>query len=202
MRVPAADRASNEPLAGSLRSMSRTIWNTIWGKDSEWFWIMCQSLALLVTLLWLSRQAKSMREANMLQALVPLEERWKSELLLSCRAAAAKRHADGRCDIGRREGEVLSFFESLGVYLQRKIFDREILWEKYSYFIEHYWLIFSEHIAHTRSSTNDVSWSDQFEYLNHEMLRCAQKRKIGNYGKKTPEEIAKFVAGEVDRALS
>jgi hypothetical protein len=169
---------------------------TIFRQSAEWFWVMCQFVAVALSLIWIASQVRHMRLANTLQAMGVLEERWKSSLMLECRAIAAGRNGNPHLDIERPEGEVLSFFETLGLYLKRRVFDRELLWEKYSYFIEPYWQMFSPHINHLRSSRNDPSFYDQFEYLNEQMKKCARKRKLTNYSAKTPKDIQDFANGE------
>lgn len=123
-----------------------------------------------------------------LQALVSLDARWKSDEFYAYRVSACKRYGDGKLHISRREGEVLSFFEGLGAYLERGVFDREILWDKYSYHIECYWFMFKQHIGEFRSSSKDRSWFERFEYLDQQMMKCAAKRHITNYGEKTHEK--------------
>ena len=168
------------------------------GPGSEWFWLMLQCLTLVITLILVYRQVRHMRDANMLQALGGLDERWKSAEFRSFRVAACQRYGDGDLHIGRLEGEVLSFFESLGVYLRRRVFDKEILWEKYSYYVEHYWIIFRDHVEEFRTKSGDTTWYDQFQYLDRRMSSCAKKRGIHNYGKKTQQNMETFVRGETD----
>lgn len=141
-----------------------------------------------------------MRHSNMLAALSAVDARWKSKLLQDSRVSAARSFSDGTLNIRRPpEGEVLDFFEALGLYLHRKIFDRDLLWEKYSYFIEPYWQIFSSHINQHRALGNDETWYDKFEYLNHQMEKCAREKGLKNYGKKTSDQLATFAAGELAR---
>jgi hypothetical protein len=167
---------------------------------SDWFWLICQFVAVAVSLLLIFRQVRHMRQANMLQALVSLDDRWKSEGFYGYRVSACQRYGDGNLNIARREGEVLSFFEGLGAYLQRGVFDREILWDKYSYHVECYWFMFKQHVGEFRSSSKDPSWFDRFEYLDRQMKKCAEKRGLRNYGEKTREEMSRFISGETDLA--
>lgn len=179
--------------------MLRALSGMIFTQSGEWFWVMCQFVALALSLFWLSSQVKYMRFANALQALAALEERWKSPLMLECRAMASGKNGSSSREIERPEGEVLYFFETLGLYLRRKVFDRELIWEKYSYFIGPYWQMFSPHIKDMRSSRNDLSFYDQFEYLNSEMKKCADRRKITNYEVGTVQDIQRFADGEIAR---
>jgi hypothetical protein len=170
----------------------------VFGSKSEWFWLMLQSITLVITLIFVNRQVRHMRDANMLQALAALDERWKSKEFRNYRVAACQRYGDGELRIARLEGEVLSFFESLGVYLRRGVFDREILWEKYSYYVERYWILFKDHVDEFRTKSCDNTWYDQFEYLNKEMSKCARQRRITDYGRKTQQDMKTFVRGETE----
>jgi hypothetical protein len=161
---------------------------------------MCQFVAVAASLVLIVRQVRHMRQSNMLQALVSLDARWKSEEFYAYRVSACERYGDRSLSIARREGEVLSFFEGLGAYLKRGVFDREILWDKYSYHVECYWFMFKEHVGEFRNSSKDVSWFDKFEYLDSQMKKCATKRGIQNYGEKTQEEMNRFISGESDLA--
>jgi hypothetical protein len=183
-----------------MAAMNTSFLNAVQGPESEWFWVMCQFVAVAVSLVLILRQVRHMRQANMLQALVSLDARWKSDEFYAYRVSACQRYNDGKMHISRREGEVLSFFEGLGAYLERGVFDREILWDKYSYHIECYWFMFKQHVSEFRSSSRDDSWFERFEYLDQQMKKCASKRRLKNYGQKTQEEMNRFISGETDLA--
>ncbi len=73
------------------------------------------------------------------------------------------------------------------------------MWEKYSYFIEPYWQIFSSHVNQLRTIGNDKTWYEKFDFPNSEMGKCAKDKGLTNYGKKTLEQLAAFAAGELSR---
>jgi len=171
------------------------------GEKSQWFWSMAQFAAVVISLIFIYRQIKVHRQRNMLQAMASFDQKWGSNDFLAYRIATCERYDLGILKISRTEGEVLGFFEDLGIYLRRKVFDEKLVWDKYSYYVEHYWLMYEKHISEYRARENDSSWYDQFEYLNDEMKRHATKMKI-KYEARTKEDIKLFIKGEKEEASS
>jgi hypothetical protein len=97
--------------------------------------------------------------------------------------------------INREEGDVLGFFEDLGVFLNKGVFDVDVIWDKYSYYIEHYWAMYEPHIREFRISDNDDTWYSKFEYLYQKMAKESKKNKLNNTAK-TQAQIAKFIRCE------
>jgi len=166
----------------------------ITGEKSLWFWGMAQFF-VVISLVFIYRQIKLHRQGNMLQAIADKDQKWGSNEFIEYRRATCERYSVVLLKIDRSEGEVLGFFEDLGIYLRRGVFDKDLLWNKYSYFIGHYWIMFEKHILKYRAKENDDTWFDQFEYLNSQMSEYANKKKF-KYGTRTPKEIEKFIKGE------
>lgn len=173
------------------------MFGAVFGTNSEWFWAMLQFLAVAVSLWFIYWQIRLQAQANMLQALEALADKWNSEFLLECRHEACPDHPKSSLKIGNAEGTVLGFFEDLGLYYKRGVFDIEIVWERYSYFIEHYWSMYQPSITEFRADSKDASWFSSFEELFRAVDRFS-KKKGATTGLKTKEQIAKFVRGELE----
>lgn len=172
----------------------------ITGEKSMWFWGMAQFFVVAISLAFIYRQIKLHRQGNMLQAIAGIDQKWGTEAFIKYRHSTCDRYSQNTLKIDRSESEVLAFFEDLGIYLKRGVFDKSLLWDKYSYSIEHYWIMFEKHILEYRAQENDDTWFDQFEYLNSQMSEYANKKNF-KYGARTKEEIKKFIRGEKEEAL-
>ena len=89
---------------------------------------------------------------------------------------------------------VLSFFEELGFFLRRGIFDLLAVWEMYSYYIEHYWPLLEPHVAELRRSENDKTFYENAELLYRKSCAITEKRCLKS--DKTPAQLSQFMAGE------
>ncbi len=164
--------------------------------EASSFWAMMQFLVVVISLFFIYRQIKLHRYSNMLNMISAIDGRWNSEDFLKHRQDICKKYKTGNSLIKREEGEVLGFFEDIGIYSRKKVFDSDIIWDKYSYFIEHYWQMYEPHIKEYRASHNDETWYEQFQYLYEEMKKISIKRNVNAVGK-TQAQIKKFIQGEI-----
>lgn len=171
--------------------------SNITGETSQWFWSMAQTFIILVSLIFIYRQVRVHRFSNMLQTLSSLREHWNSDTMLAARKTTCINYQKGTKKIGKAEGDVLGFFEELGLLLKKGVVSKEFIWETYSYFIEHYWSMLEPNIKEFRLSTNDNSWLDNFESLRKAIHRYSKKRKCPS-SDKTEEEIKRFILGEIE----
>ncbi len=98
--------------------------------------------------------------------------------------------------IGVKEGELLGFFEDIGWMLQKKLLNREVIWDSYSYYIEHYWLMLKAKVFSYREEENDYSWFENFEFLYDQMKVHSKKRKV-DWAERTQDQIDRFIRGEI-----
>lgn len=160
---------------------------------------MAQFLAVSVTLTFIYRQIKLHRYSNMLNMISAIDARWNSADFIKHRQDICNRYNAGNLPINREEGEVLGFFEDLGVFLKKGVFDNDVVWDKYSYYIEHYWAMYDPHIKEFRTSHNDDTWYNKFELLKNEMAKESKKNKLDNAAK-TQAQITTFIGGELGGA--
>jgi hypothetical protein len=176
-------------------TLLQSISQNVFGQGSSWFWTMAEFFVILVTLLYISRQVRYQRQANMLSTFTALDRRWKSSEMREARKHACKDYGSAERTISQPEDLVLGFFEELGLYLRRKVFDLPTVWEFYSYDVEHYWPILEPRIREFRTSSKDDSWYSEFEYLNDEIVKYSKKKSCPTG--KTDAEIKKFIRGEL-----
>ncbi|HEY7491888.1 MAG TPA: hypothetical protein VIH59_12375, partial [Candidatus Tectomicrobia bacterium] len=89
------------------------------------------------------------------------------------------------------------FFEDPGLYLKKRIFDIEMLWELYSYYAEYYWPILEPRVRELRAERKDNTWYSNFENLCKETIAYSKKQRAP-YSDKTDQELRRFVASEIE----
>lgn len=170
--------------------------NQIFSQEGEWFWTMCQFFAVTITLLLILRQIRLQNDSHLVNSFALLEDRWNSLMMLQARRLACDRFRPGITSIEQPVSHIGYFFEEIGVYCKRGILDKDIVWEIYSYHIEHYWIMAKNGILSFRRDVRDDTFYKNFEYLYHEMCRIGQIKGAPNY-EKTSEDIAGFIAYEL-----
>ena len=164
--------------------------------EASSIWAMAQFLAVAISLAFIYRQIKLHRYSNMLNMISAIDTRWNSAEFLKHRQDICKRYNAGNLPIKREEGEVLGFFEDLGIFLKKGVFEVDVIWDKYSYYIEHYWAMYEPHIKEFRTSHNDNTWYEKFGYLHQQMAKQSKRHKI-NSNAKTQAQITSFIGGEL-----
>jgi Domain of unknown function (DUF4760) len=167
----------------------------IFGPGSEWFWAMAQFLVIAVTLFFINSQIKLQRLANALSSLFTLREQWRSDKMRYARKVICENKDKSSNKIGANEGAILGFFEEIGVYLYSGVFDEKMIWDLYSYWIEHYWIILEPHIQEYRKNASDETLFERFESL-HKCMSAISRRR-GTQVKKSDEQQQKFREGEI-----
>lgn len=146
------------------------------GDSSTWFWTMVQAVAVLVTLLGILRQVRLQSEANVLATLQGIEERWESQELVEARLKVARDVIAGRLEWGKEAARLTRFFETLGMYLRRKVFSVDLVWDLYSMPAEYLWQGLHPMIEYIRRQ--DATAYTNFEYLYARFAE--QSRKAGH----------------------
>lgn len=178
--------------------MRTWITTNIFGTDSQWFWAMASFFAIAISLGLIYRQIRLQRQANLLHALGEMDKRWDSTDMLAARKQSCNNYLADKLKINAEQGLILGFFEDIGVYFDRKVFDAEAVWDKYSYYIEYYWIMYQPHINEFRGDTKDNTWYEKFEALNKEMEKFSSK-KGASVNPKSQDEINKFIQGETGK---
>jgi hypothetical protein len=180
----------------AIKEIGPVAYRNVIGPESSWFWAMATFFAILLSLIFIYRQVRHQRQANMLSTLACLDARWKSKEMLVARQHVCQDYQKNEKTISQPEDLVLSFFEEIGLYLRTGVFDISIVWEFYSYYAEHYWGILQPRITEFRASSQDKTWFSAFEYLATQLANHSKKRRAAP-AEKTDEQIKKFIRGEV-----
>ncbi len=167
------------------------------GPGSEWFWQMLQCFVVVLTGLFVVRQIQLQGDSHIVNSFTQLNQRWNSQLMLTARRIACEHYRPDNKSIDQASGQVAMFFEEVGAYCRRGRLNRDLLWELFSFDIEHYWPILENNIVSMRKHFgNDLTYYHHFERLHRDMLRISKKKGAG-IGKKTQEDIRSFVAFEL-----
>ncbi len=169
----------------------------MFSREASWFWSMAQFFAIAISLVLIYRQVRVQRQSNLLHTLVSLDNRWNSPEMLATRKKACENYLADQLRIGRAQVDVISFFEDVGVYLERGVFDTESLWDKFSYYIEHYWAMYQPRIKEFRAEFGDPTWYEKFEKLKTKMEQFSKKKGLMVIDK-TQEALKTFIGDEID----
>ena len=169
------------------------------GSGSSWFWTMATFFVILLSLIFIYRQVRYQRYANMLSTLAHLDARWKSTEMINARRHVCEDYEKNEKTIFQPEELLLAFFEEIGHYLRRRVFDVSIVWEFYSYYVDYYWVIVEPRIKEFRTSSHDKTWFSEFEFLAKQLAEYSKKRRASTV-EKTDEQVKKFIQGELNKA--
>lgn len=165
--------------------------------NGEWFWVMCQFIAVTTTLFLILRQLRFQRNSHLVNSLSTLDTRWKSNLMLQARRLACERYRPDQTTIDQATTFVSLFFEELGMYYRRKTLDIEAIWEVYSYDIECYWIIAKNSIFNFRKQHNDPTIFTNFQGL-YESIQKVNKKKGAPVGERTAQDVKEFIEWELE----
>ncbi|MCO7201886.1 hypothetical protein [Pseudoalteromonas sp. OANN1] len=167
----------------------------IFGKDSSWFWSMCQFFVITITLIMVYQQVRIQRKSNMLQTLHKCDEKWGGNILLKCRSHASQDYIKGCLNLHEEEVILINFFEDLGLYVHEGILSKNIVWDSYSYYIERYWPLLEPAITERHASNGDESIGEKFKSLHEKMQKYSKKKKAPS-GPFKKEELVSFAKHE------
>ncbi len=163
--------------------------------DDSWFWSMCQFFVLLCTLIIVVRQLGIQRQANMLATLEAMRRNWKSDTFESARKVVCQGFLKNNVKIDKSEEIVLGFFEDMAIYWEKKVLTIDLLWEMYSYYIEHYGAMLRKNIKEIRNQKKDKTFFSNFDKLYRSI--CEYSKKKGAYPGKTQDELELFANSEI-----
>jgi len=155
----------------------------LFSEEAVSIWAALHFVVLVAAGVFTMRQVYLNRRANMLETIQHMNEKWDSDLLLKLRRDACITYLTIRggesrsssLEIDLKQGIVLGFFEELGLYSKKRVFEDEVVWDMFSYYIQHYWAMLEPHIMEFRRSKDDPSWFEKFEYLDERMKKYSLK---------------------------
>ncbi|HEV7504542.1 MAG TPA: hypothetical protein VGS07_06505 [Thermoanaerobaculia bacterium] len=169
------------------------------GKDYEWFWVMCQCVALVCTFFFIWRQIKLQNDSHLVNSFAILGDRWKSPMMLVARRDICLRSKgpDNPLVLDGTVHHLCLFFEELGAFCSQDVLDPEIVWEIYSFEIEHYWIIIRKAVFAFREEQGDRTFFYHFEKL-HKRTSDLSLKKGASVKERTKEDIASFAEYELE----
>lgn len=168
---------------------------TLFGKDSEWFWALMQFVVVTITLALIYGELRISSAAHILGSLTSVNERWTSPGVVAQREGICAAFLRGEPVLTLGNQVVFTFFEELGLYVERGWVPREVVWDTYSFYVENYWDMCSQEILHRRKESNDSSIFEHFDRLATAMRCINRKRKIP-FTPRTKEQLTAFARGE------
>lgn len=168
----------------------------IFSQSGEWFWIMCQFIVVSITLILILRQVRLQNDSHLVNSFASFEARWNSMMMLQARRLSCERYRPGMTSIEQPIAHIGYFFEEIGVYCKRGILDKEIVWEMYSFHIEHYWVMAKNSILSLRRESRDETFYKNFEDLYQTMCDLNRKNSAATY-EKTSEDVVRFIGYEL-----
>ncbi|HEY0018202.1 MAG TPA: hypothetical protein VGC13_17945 [Longimicrobium sp.] len=168
------------------------------GSQSEWFWAMAQAIIVALSLLFIGQQIRLQSHANVLTALAGIQHQWTSPELVYARGLTCAHWKDQGPFFENAEETVCTFFENLGLYVEKQVVSQEIAWELYSYYVEHYWAMLEREIRDIRKENEDPTLYCHFQRLNA-ILRDYGLRRGVVPGDFSPARITRFRDYELKR---
>jgi hypothetical protein len=94
--------------------------------------------------------------------------------------------------------DIINFFESIGMLLRKKYFDKEMAWIGFGYYAIRYWEAYEKYILAERKRFCDETLYTEFEYLKTQMYAVEMHERNINQEevKVKPNEINDFLSEE------
>ncbi len=164
----------------------------LFSPNGEWFWIMCQFFTVAISLFLILRQLRFQRDAHLINSMDILNRRWNSKLMVQARRSLCHEYNPESKSLSHSSIIVCTFFEELGIFLNRKIVDIDIVWDLYSFYIEHYWGMARNGVMVLRREENDNSYYERFEGLYSEIQHYSRSKGFPKHDRAT-DEIRNFI---------
>lgn len=167
------------------------------GPSYEWFWTMSQCAVVLFTLLFILRQIKLQNDAHLVNSFAILGDRWNSPMMLHARRDICLRSKAGQSHLDGTMHHLCLFFEELGAFCSKNVLDPDIVWEIYSFEIEHYWVMARDSITHFRKAQGDKTFYYHFERL-YKLTQSLGEKKGASIHERTRDDVANFINHELN----
>ena len=172
--------------------MADALWGSLLvGPESEWFWVMCQFVAVTVTLWLILRQVRLQNDSHLVNSFATFGDRWNSQMMLKARRDVCARYTPERAEVDATMHHLCLFFEEIGIYCSKKVLSLDVAWELYSFEIEHYWAITKNAIISFRKQQGDDTFYFHFERLYRDVHRLSA-RKGAPTRERTQDDLEKF----------
>lgn len=100
-------------------------------------------------------------------------------------------------EIDKHADYVLSYFEDLGLILEKNLAPEYFVWTMNCYYILPYWEILTKYIDWVRKDKEDSTYYSGFEYLHKKMLMVEKRKTKKTKIEFTPNELREFLEEEL-----
>jgi hypothetical protein len=117
-------------------------------------------------------------------------------MMLNARRDNCLRHRDNN---GRLDGtmhHLCLFFEEVGAFCSKGVLDIDVVWEIYSFEIEHYWVMARDSITKFKRDQKDDTFYYHFKRLYQSTQKLGRKKGAPDH-EKTREDIDSFIELEL-----
>ena len=154
------------------------------------------SVAALVAVAALYIQGLRARSILRIELLFRFNDRFSDEHLRAARSSAANALLNNAKDLGDVD-DVLDFFESMGLMVQHKALDPEMVWSEFSFWIDGWWCAAFKYIQEVRS--DDATIWEYFWRLREHMMRVEKRWTKASDSElvQSREDVVDFLKGEL-----
>lgn len=143
--------------------------------SEEWFWAMMQFIGVTASLVYLSRQVHAQRMSTMLTTMETLTAKLNCDRMQDARRELCNAFLENRntkpSTMSDGAHVVASWLNDVGVLVEHGVLDADLVWSRYSNYVENYWILLKAGIIKYRDTTKDQSWFKSFENLHPRMLK-------------------------------
>ena len=173
------------------------------------FWAGVQALGLLITLALIylqiriqtrqtqiqTKQFEIQTASHIVQTLHVIDERWTSQAMLQARKHVCDTYLNNEFVMDGLAHLIAEYIEKLGVYLEIEAVPKPVMWETYSWYIEHYYRIFTDGIQELRRTYHDDALYRKTEFLFKAMRSIEEENGFAKAGEGI-EDLKRFAQEE------
>ncbi len=166
-------------------------------QETVWMWDVVNGIVIPITLIAILWTLWLQRASHVVATLDSVYARWNSEPMLRARRRVCSSWIDGKFNFEGDAEAVAELIEDLGNYAHARAIPGKTLWNGYSWYVEHYWVIFREGIYKIREDYGDSSIYERFESLLVTFIESSDRRGLGACADKSDDVIRRFCEGEI-----
>lgn len=147
------------------------------GKGSEWLWMMCQFVALVITLYAIYRQLSAQRSANAFARMMTLQGEWKARemTLMRLRTALELRYGERGRGLPVAAYWVTDFFDNLSDLHEAGSIDLREIDRSWGQTIQIWWFLLESAIDEQRVIVGNAHLHEGFKNLNSLLRQQSSK---------------------------
>jgi hypothetical protein len=159
----------------------------------------------MIAILWQSHLTRQVQSVTMLR---DYDREFNEEILIKARLVLAESllsklnsptpagHESENLLIGQY-AMVPDFFTTIGILVNKRILDVEMVWSGYYYWVRHYWVLLWPYIETLREKQGDKTYYTNFQRLHNRLNKYQKKRDKLSYRAPTEDALREFLHDEV-----